>query len=221
MPQGHRQLFLVATSAALMLGAAHAYAQTDPQPINDLPNPYRTLAPWGQPPQAGGWGALNGVAIDPDGQALWVATRCGANPDTPPGESPFAFDSCANSNVSPVLKLDASGKVVKSFGADMFIFPHKTYVDADGNVWVVDARGANEREVQKSPGAKGKGHVVVKFSPEGKVLLTLGTPGVAGNPPHALTEPCSVVTAPNGDIYVAEGHSGQLDTAGPNTVGRI
>ena len=221
MLQRHRQLFLIATGAALTLCGARVYAEADPAPINDLPNPYRTIAPWGQPPQGGSWGAMNGVAIDPDGVSLWVATRCGANPDIPPGESPFAYDSCATSKVPPVLKLDASGTVVKSFGAGLFVFPHKSYVDADGNVWVVDARSANERELQKSADAKGKGHTVVKFSPEGKVLLTLGTPGVAGDPPHALTEPCSVVTAPNGDIFVAEGHSGQLENAGPNTVGRI
>ena len=62
---------------------------------------------------------------------------------------------------------------------------------------------------RSSPDEKGKGHAVVKFSPEGKVLLTLGKPGVEGNPPDALTEPTSVVTAPNGDIFIAEGHQGR------------
>ena len=57
--------------------------------------------------------------------------------------------------------------------------------------------------------AKLVGHQVIKFSPDGKVLLTLGKAGVAGNPPEVLTEPNDVVTAPNGDIFVAEGHSGQ------------
>jgi len=86
---------------------------------------------------------------------------------------------------------------------------------------VVDMRAANERELKKSPEAKGKGHTVVKFSPEGKVLLVLGKPGVAGNPPEALNEPCSVVVAPNGDIFVTEGHSGQGEKATPDTVARI
>jgi len=53
------------------------------------------------------------------------------------------------------------------------------------------------------------------------VLLVLGKPGVAGNPPDALTEPCSLVTAPNGDIFVTEGHSGQLENANAATVSRI
>jgi hypothetical protein len=150
-----------------------------------------------------------------------VANRCGANPDIPLGASPFAYDSCAGSTVPPVLKFDSSGKLLKSFGADMFIFSHKIYVDWDGNVWVVDERSRNEREREKNPEEKAKGHVVVKFSPDGNVLLTLGKAGVAGNPPHALTEPTSVVTARNGDIFIAEGHSGQNDDAGPDTVARI
>ena len=46
----------------------------------------------------------------------------------------------------------------------MFIFPHKIYMDRDGNLWVADQRSANERELTKSPQEKGKGHIVVKFS---------------------------------------------------------
>ena len=102
----------------------------------------------------------------------------------------------------------------------MLIFPHGIHVDRDGNVWVTDARAATAQELEKFPDAKGKGHTVIKFSPEGKVLLTLGKPGVAGDAP-ALNEPCDVVTGPNGDIFVSEGHSGQNATVPPNTVGRI
>lgn len=215
-----RSLVLAAVCAALpcVLGAA---AQSDPEPTNDLPNPYRTIAPWGRLPEGMTWGALNGVAIDNDGESVWVVTRCGANPDIPPGASPFLYDSCAGSKVAPVMKLDAAGNVLTNFGADMFVFPHKIHVDANGDIWVVDARGANERERKKYPDDKPKGHVVVKFSPAGKVLMTIGTSGVAGHPPTALTEPCSVVTAPNGDIFIAEGHSGQNDDQGPGSVGRI
>jgi DNA-binding beta-propeller fold protein YncE len=119
------------------------------------------------------------------------------------------------------MKFDSSGKLLKSFGAGLFVFPHKIYVDADGNVWVVDGRSANPRERKKYPDDKPKGHVVVKFSPEGNVLLTIGTPGVAGNPPQALTEPCSVVALPNGDILIAEGHAGQYPGQGPDSVARI
>ncbi len=163
-----RLLLLVAIAAMALFGAC---ATTVPhqtiapvEPTNDLPNPYQTIAPWGKLPEGRKWGALNGVAIDNDGESVWVADRCGANPDIPPGASPFQYDSCAGSPLPPVLKFDSSGNLLKSFGAGMFIFPHKMYVDRDGNVWVVDMRGANERELKKNPEAKGKGHTVVKFS---------------------------------------------------------
>ena len=101
----------------------------------------------------------------------------------------------------------------------MFAWPHSVHVDQEGNVWVVDARRTTPEEQKKFPGEPVKGNIVVKFSPEGKVLLTLGQSGVAGNPPDAFTDPNDVVTAPNGDIYVSESHT-NLDTT-PNAVARI
>jgi DNA-binding beta-propeller fold protein YncE len=209
---------ILATFATITLCGAD---DSDVRPTNDLPNPYQTTAPWGELPDGRTWGALNGVAIDNDGVSVWVVNRCGANPDVPPGASPVQYDSCAGSSLAPVLKFDANGTLLKSFGAGLFIFPHKIYVDRDGNVWVVDGRGVNERERKQYPQDAGKGHTVVKFSPDGKVLLTIGKPGVAGDPPDALTEPTSVVVAPNGEIFIAEGHSGQAPTAPPATVARI
>ena len=218
MPQAKRRGVTVCLAlAAIVLCGADG----DTQPTNDLPNPYRSMAPWGNLPEGRTWGALNGVAIDNDGASVWAVNRCGANPDVPPGASPFQYDSCAGSGVPPVLKFDASGKLLKSFGAGMFIFPHKIYIDRDGNVWVADQRGVNERERKLYPNERSKGHTVVKFSPEGKVLLTLGKAGVAGNPPDALTEPTSIVVAPNGDIFISEGHGGQAPEAPPGTVSRI
>ena len=65
---------------------------TEPvEPTNDLPNPYRSIAPWGSPPEGKPWGALNGVAIDNDGRSVWVVSRCGANPEVPPGASAFTY----------------------------------------------------------------------------------------------------------------------------------
>ena len=213
-------LTLIAAASPALLSTSACAA--DPiAPTNDLPNPYRTIAPWGKLPEGKTWGALNAVAIDNVGESVWVATRCGANPEIPPGGNPFLYDTCSGSMVAPVLKLDASGNVLKSFGADMFIFPHKIHIDAEGNIWVVDERSANERERNKNPGEKAKGHTVVKFSPDGKVSLTIGEPGVAGNPPAALTEPTSVVVAPSGDIFIAEGHSGQAANSPPDTIARI
>ncbi len=105
---------------------------------------------------------------------------------------PFA---CDGSNLAPILKFDASGKLVKSFGEGMFLFPHGIHVDPDGNVWLTDGLGKD-----------GKGQQVFKFSPDGKVLMTLGKAGVAGNGPDEFNAPSAVLVAPNGDIFVADGH---------------
>src|ERR1700724_3409879 len=77
----------------------------------------------------------------------------------------------------------------------MFHYPQGLFVDRDDNVWVSDGRGKN-----------GKGHTVMKFSPDGKLLMTLGKPGVAGDGPDQFNAPSDVVVAPNGDIFVADGH---------------
>ena len=194
----------------------------DATPTNDLPNPYRTVAPWGKLPEGIKWGALNGVWVDNDGKSLWVADRCGANPDAPAtGNVAFQFDTCAGSSWAPIHKLDANGNILKSFGAGLFIFPHKIHQDREGNIWVVDMRGTNNRERIKHPDQKPAGHAVWKFDQNGKVLLTIGTPGVAGSPPDSLNEPCSLVVAPDGTIFITEGHSGQAQDAPPNSVGRI
>jgi sugar lactone lactonase YvrE len=209
--------------AAALFGCAGPgpVSNLDATPTNDLPDPYRTAAPWGKLPQGHAWGALNAVAVDADGVSLWVADRCGAYPDVPPGESAFLYDTCAGSSWAPVHKLDPDGNIVKSFGEGLFVFPHKIAQDRDGNIWVVDMRSMNPREKAKSPNAKPAGHAVLKFSPEGKELAVIGTPGVAGDPPLALTEPCSIAFASNGDIYISEGHSGQNPKAPPGTVARI
>src|SRR5213083_2999104 len=79
--------------AAVAAGCAglisHPVSNLDTTPTNDLPNPYRSVSPWGNlPTDHGKWGAFNGVAIDNDGRSVWVVDRCGANPDVPPAHRP-------------------------------------------------------------------------------------------------------------------------------------
>jgi DNA-binding beta-propeller fold protein YncE len=183
--------------------------QTDKvQPVNDGANPYRVIRDWAQL-EGRPWGGSNGVAIDLDGKSVWATDRC--SPGTAPG--------CLGTKVNPVHKFDASGKEIISFGGDMFVWPHGIHVDRDGNVWVTDSRAPSQDELAKFPGEQNKGSVVVKFSPQGKVLLTLGRRGVRGNPPAALTDPTAVITDPrNGDVYVAESHT---DVRDPSLVARI
>ena len=169
------------------------------RPTNDLPNPFRTVEGWAKLPDGLAWGSLSAVDVDKDGTSIWVAERCGTN-------------SCLGSPRDPIMKFDASGKMVTSFGAGMFIFPHGIHVDRDGNIWVTDgqdnkprrARGDSTSPMPPAP-AKLIGHQVFKFSPTGKLLLTLGTAGGALAPGY-LFQPNDVFVAPNGTIFVAEGH---------------
>jgi hypothetical protein len=210
-----------AWSLLFMLGTGLAHAQADMAAVNDLPNPYRSTAPWGSLPEGRTWGTLSAVTIDHDGESVWVAYRCGTNPRTPPGGQAFAFDSCANSDFAPVMKFDPSGKLLRSFGAGLFIMPHKIFQDRAGNIWVLDQRAPNARELNENPASRNRGHTARKFSPDGQLLLTIGTPGVAGKPPEALTEPTSIVELPNGDLLISEGHSGQGVNLEPDKVARI
>jgi DNA-binding beta-propeller fold protein YncE len=167
---------------AMFLGGQLLHAQEKADP-NAAPNPYRMLD-WGaQLAEGRKLGAPIGVEIDhSDGKTLWIYERCGA-------------DTCAGSTVDPVMKLDAAGKMVTKFGGGLVNWPHGFYVDRAGDVWITDGRGEN-----------GKGHTVIKFSPDGKVMMTLGKPGQAGDAPGMFDTPSDVVTAPNGDIFVADGH---------------
>ncbi len=191
-------------------GAAGPPEQAKVAPINNLPNPYETVRNFGTLPDGRKWGSVSAVDIDPDGRHVWAGDCCGTN-------------SCVGSTVDPIVKLDPTGKVVKSFGAGLIAWPHGLDVDKQGNVWVVDARTPTAAELKQYPDWANKGNTVTKFSPEGKVLLTLGTPGKTGNPPEAFTEPNDVVIGPDGSIYVGESHTAQFleNESQPGAIGRI
>jgi DNA-binding beta-propeller fold protein YncE len=92
--------------------------------------------------------------------------------------------------------------VVESFGGGMFIWPHGIDVDADGNVWVTDGVAS-----ARIPEGDQRGHRVIKFSAQGEVLLTLGTPGVAGSGQYSFNSPSDVAVADNGSVFIADGHN--------------
>ncbi len=159
------------------------------------PNPYRMALEWVQPMEGRPMGAVGGVHMDPDGEHLWAVIRCSAT-------APERFgNECLDSDLDPVVKFDMEGHVVTSFGGGMFIWPHGLHIDADGNVWVTDAVLA-----PRTPEGD-RGHQVIKFSPSGEVLLRLGTPGKPGAGRTHLHSPADVVTLPNGDVLVADGHA--------------
>jgi sugar lactone lactonase YvrE len=209
-----RRLGLIALAVAMLQAGASTGAQTPAvTPTNDLPNPYETVSGFFKLPEGRKWGSTSAVDVAPDGKTIWVAERCAAN-------SCWDATKGAMSELDTVFQFDAaSGKLLKSFGKGMFVFPHGIHVDRDGNVWVTDgqdnlprrARGAAADSPLPPAPAKVVGHQVIKFSPDGKVLLTLGKAG--GNPPNEVADlasfyqPNDVITLSNGDILVAEGHN--------------
>lgn len=202
--KGPAPLLLV---AVLPLAGCQADAEADPSggPIAveespevnaaELPNPYsRMIYPWSEHPEGLDWGQVSAVASANDGRTLWFADRCGAV-------------NCIGSDRDVLFELDQQGAVVTAFGAQMFIRPHGLFVDEEDNVWLTDHQNARPEQIAENPAAAGVGQQVFKFSPDGEILLTLGTAGEAGDPPERLNNPTDVIVGPNGVIYVSEGHS--------------
>jgi sugar lactone lactonase YvrE len=176
--------FFTVLVAVLVITDARPFGQGAAS--NDFPNPYK-IETFGQLPAGRKLGATSAIDIDRDGKSVWVFERCGGA-------------NCSGSTVAPILKFDSSGKLVASFGAGMFFYPHGMFVDRDGNIWVTDGQGRD-----------GKGQQVFKFSPSGKVLMTLGKAGVAGDGPDTFNQPSDVLVSPDGSIFVADGHGGNTN----------
>ncbi len=152
---------------------------------------------WGDLPDGRNYGATSAIYPAPDGRSMWVAERCGTN-------------LCVDSDVDPVMRFDLDGNLLHSFGAGMFAWPHGMFVDDDGNVWVADAVGY-------APVPEGWGHVIYKFSPAGELLMTLGQKGIAGDGPDRFAKPSDILVAPDGSVFVADGH----DAGGNNRVVKL
>ena len=95
----------------------------------------------------------------------------------------------------PIMEFDGQGVFVRSLGEGRYVRPHGMRIDPAGNIWTTDVNGPT----------------VTKMSPSGEVLLTLGTRGQSGNWDEAagtrlLYEPADIAFAPNGDVFVVEGH---------------
>ena len=161
--------------------AGEASAQTSAC-VNDAPNPYADGVSFVALPDGRHWGATPGVAIAPD-NTVWAFERCGGN-------------SCADSDLNPIVHYTTDGKLLGQCGAKMFLSRTGCTVDAKGNIWVTD--GATK---------EGVGWQVFEFSPDGKVMMTLGTPGGTGNGPDAFNQPSAVAIAPDGSIFIAQGHT--------------
>ena len=184
-----RAMLWLATAVAVFAGISAGGGRVQAEDPNSALNPYHVVEYWATLPDGRVWGQAIGVDIDRDGTSLWVFDRCGGK-------------TCEGSNIAPIQKFDAAGRLVVSFGSGLFKWPHGLFAAPDGTVWVTD----------------GKNQTVTQFAPDGHLLMTLGRPGAAGNGPDEFNSPSDVLVAPNGDIFIADGHG---DFPVPKTNERI
>ena len=95
-----------------------------------------------------------------------------------------------------IFEFDEHGSFLRSYGGSLFTRAHGLRVDPAGNLWATDV-GA---------------HVVYKLDRQGRVLMTLGVKGEAGEwsesaGSHKLNQPTDIAVAPNGDVFISEGHT--------------
>ncbi len=194
-------LAVLAACAALGLPARVQEKQYPKQA--DLPDPYWLVENWPTLPASmngGHWGELIRADIDPEGN-IWVFHRCF-------NTVPAGYATCVGRTDPPILEFDPSGKLLASMGSGMFAFPHGFTIDRQGNIWATDANASETVLGMSAKDANGvvRGQQVFKLSPTGKVLMTLGKEGVKGDGPDTFDMPTGVAIAPNGDIFVTDGH---------------
>ena len=193
-----RRVRLVQTAliALVILSGSDAFTQSGAVPSDSYPNPYRMVENPLTLPEGRALGFVMGIDVDRNGEDIWVMDTCGGGGD---------LQACVTTHVDvdPIMKFDASGRFLSSFGAGMIAHPHGLYIDPAGNIWIVDGFGGTEEHPTK-------GHQVFKFSPEGERLLALGTAGVRGKTESTFNTPSDVVVAANGDIFVADGHADDM-----------
>lgn len=163
----------------------------------NMPNPNPTVTRnWGDLPAGREWGSTAGIDIDPTDGHIVAYERCGAG-----NFGSGVPINCDTNPVDPIFKFDRNtGEVLANFGGGLMMTPHGIDVDAEGNVWVTDFAGNEEGT---------KGHQVHKFSPEGELLMSLGVPGQTGSDGAHFNQPNDVIVAPDGSIFVSDGHNGQ------------
>jgi DNA-binding beta-propeller fold protein YncE len=208
MLRARRVGFTALAGAIIVAGfgvAVYAQQTQYPKPT-ELPNSYRLVEGWPALPKSmngGQWGEVIRVSVAPNGN-IFVFHRCFNT--VPPGHATCIQRGDAN---PPILEFAPSGKLVSTSGVGLFAYPHGFTIDRDGNLWTSDVNEDAEVLGMSTKTADGviRGEEVLKLSPSGKVLMMLGKEGVAGNGPDTFDRPTGVAIAPNGDIFVSDGHT--------------
>ena len=142
----------------------------------------------GWPKIPAGWSftMVSNISGDSRGR-IYVASR-GDHPITifePDGKF---VGTMGENDIPPTMNYDLTVSPRKPISVKRWV--HGIHVDPSDNVWVTDLAR----------------HIVLKFSPQGKLLLTLGTPGESGESPKHFFQPSSVAVGRTGDVFVADGY---------------
>jgi peptidylamidoglycolate lyase len=148
----------------------------------DLFGPYQVVHGWPQLPEGRILGQATGVDIDPRGN-VFVFHRAGRM---------WSEDQALPLISEPTIEVfeGASGRHLRSWGANMFLMPHGLTIDRQGDLWVTDVLL----------------HQVFKFGPSGELLLTLGQARVPGADRTHFNLPTDVAVLPDGSFYVSDGY---------------
>jgi len=202
-------VIITAIAVAAFSISTHAQRGEGPAPKPKLPNPYKLEPNWPtlpatmKGPNGKKWGEVIRVHVAPNGN-IWVFHRCFN--DKPTGDA-----TCVNRGEAnpPILEFNPAGRLLRRFGVGLFAHPHGFTVDRNGNIWTTDSNAEETILGMPAKNAQGValGQTVLKISPAGTVLMTLGRPGVGGSGPDLFDRPTGVAIAANGDIFVSDGHS--------------
>jgi DNA-binding beta-propeller fold protein YncE len=175
---------------ALLLATVSGSKQAVEPPIEQTaaaaipPANYAVVHGWPELPSGAVFDEVSSVAVDAQSNVLVLARDGREWPDSD------ILDQTPIANPT-VLVLDGrTGRPVRRWGEKQFALPHSVTVDPDNNVWVTDVAL----------------HQVFKFSPDGKLLLTLGERGVAGTDRSHFNRPTDVAVARDGSFYISDGY---------------
>lgn len=169
--------FKLVSLAACLLAAPSAVAKSLP-----THTAYSVVHGWPILPDGLVLGAAAGVGVDSKGN-VWVFQR---------GDRQWTEPLSTDAIMYPtVVQFDGkSGKLLQAWGAGTFAMPHGLTIDGQDNVWLTDVAL----------------HQIYKYSPAGKLLLTLGERGVPGADAMHFNRPTDVAVLPDGSFYVSDGY---------------
>jgi len=162
-----------------------SYAQSKERKIEEEKmklDSYELVKDWPDLPEDYVLGMPTGLGIDSENNIV-VFHRAGRPWSFPPPEEKIAK--------STILTIDSkTGKILKSWGSDLFLMPHGLEVDEENNIWVTDC-GLQQ---------------VFKFSSDGDLLMVLGEANVLGNDSLHFALPTDIAVAPDGSFYISDGY---------------